>query len=171
MGLVSNNTKEVLTLDKMFERDLLALVEDAGIPSLRRLEMIRDLREAIKSFAWEYDNPWHCPVECQEVRAGSEDAYICVRKREANARYEYIDLYTYSIGLGCIHSDEPHVTVHGSAHSDACKAVNPRFKFSNGDLVRRFMYDTDMILWKIPKDCPLYPPVIQALEKIYQHRM
>lgn len=169
MGLVGNNTKEVLTIDRLFEKDLMVLVEDSGISDFRRLGMIDGLRSIIKSFAWEFGNPWHSPSECLIAESGSENAYIGMRSNGGRS-YEYIDLYAYSIGLGSLHSHAPYVLAQGSVHGALCDSVSSRFDFREGALVRRFPYSSDLTLWRIPKDCPLYPPVIEALERIYRLR-
>ena len=169
MGLVGNNTKEVLTIDKLFEKDLVALVEDHSISNFRRLEMIDGLRSIIKSLAGEFGNPWHRPAECLIAQSGSKDAYIGMRSN-GGISYEYIDLYAYTIGLGTLCSHAPYVLAHGSVHGALCDCAGTRFDFRQGALVRRFPYGTDLTLWRIPKDCPLYPPVIRTLEEIYRRR-
>lgn len=169
MGLVGNSTKEILTLDKLFERDLMTLIEDPGLSNFRRLEMIDGLRSIIKSFAQEPGNPWHRPSECLIAESGSENAYIGMRSSGGRSR-EYIDLYAYSIGPGSLHSYAPYVLAHGSVHGALCDCISSRFDFRQGALVRRFPYGIGLTLWRIPKDCPLYPPVIKALEGIYRRR-
>lgn len=169
MGLVGNNTKEILTLDRLFERDLMTLIEDPDISDFRRLGMIDGLRSIIKSFAQESGNPWHCPAECLIAEPESENAYIGMRSNGGRS-CEYIDLYAYSIGLGSLHSYAPYVLAQGSVHGALCDCASSRFDFRQGALVRRFPYGTDLTLWRIPKDCPLYPPVIEALEEIYKRR-
>lgn len=169
MGLVGNNTKEILTLDRLFEGDLMTLIEDPGISDFRRLVMIDGLRSIIKSLAWEFGNPWHSPSECLIAESGSENAYIGMRSNGGRS-YEYIDLYAYSIGLGSLYSHAPYVLTHGSVHGALCDCDSTRFDFREGALVRRFPYGTDLTLWRIPNDCLLYPPVIKALEEIYRRR-
>lgn len=158
-----------MTIDKLFERDLMALVEDPSISDFRRLEMIDGLRSIIQSLAGEFGNPWHSPSECLIAEAGSKDAYIGMRN-SGGISYEYIDLYAYSIGLGSLHSHAPYVLAQGSVRGALCDCASSRFDFRQGALVRRFPYGTGLVLWRIPNDCPLYPPVIRTLEEIYQRR-